>query len=121
MLYNLIMEKIVFIVFIVLGFIIYWKLSKPKSKLFHSHHLIQKREIKNIELLPCIRVPLGRRFLFYGRKHLHIHHWVYLGLILLLFIILGGGIFGIFSPIEGFSIGGILQGLAYRDRFKMKE
>lgn len=105
---------IVFILSLFLSFFVYKKFSKPKSRLFHSHHLVPNVEIKNIELLPCIRIPLGK-------KHLHIHHWIYLTLLLGTSLTIDSNLMGRLSFINGFCIGGIIQGLTYRDRFKLKD
>lgn len=110
-----------FIVFIALGFIFYRKFSKPKKKLFHSGHLIQKIKIKHIEILPCLKIPLGRKKFLFGRYHLHIHHWLYLGILLGISVSVDNNLLGKFWFLNGFCIGGILQGLTYSDKFKLKD
>ncbi|SRR5258708_7809041 len=111
----------IFIVFIILGFIFYKKFSKPKKRLFHSSHLVQKIEIKHIEILPCLKIPLGRKEFLFGRYHLHIHHWLYLGMLLGLSLLIDSNLFGRLSFLDGFFVGGIIQGLTYRDRFKLRD
>lgn len=50
------------------------------------------------------------RFLI-GREYIHIHHWIYCTLIVVLFFLID-----IFHPIlYGFLIGAALQGFTYRD------
>ena len=48
-----------------------------------------------------------------GGYYIHIHHWIYYSV-----FILGMYLFNFYSPIVyGLFIGGIIQGLTYRDRF----
>lgn len=114
------MGEVVFIISFLVGFLVYKKLSIPKSRLFHSHHLVPNVEIKHIEILPCLRIPLGKGR-FGGKRHLHIHHWIYLGLLLVISLFIDNRLTGNLSLVNGLCLGGIAQGLTYHDRFKLKE
>lgn len=114
------MERILFTTSIFIGFFVYWKFSKPKSKLFHSSHLVPNVELKHIELFPCLRIPLGRRMLW-KRRQLHIHHWIYLSFLLMVSLLINNNIFGQLGVINGFCIGGIIQGLTFKDKFKLED
>ena len=57
---------------------------------------------------------LERSVRFLIKDHyVHVHHWIYCSLLILLMIFLGY----VNSLIIGFLFGGVLQGLQYRDRF----
>ena len=48
-----------------------------------------------------------------GKYYLHIHHWIYYFLIIIILYVIN-----FYNPIiYGLIIGGIIQGLTYRDRF----
>src|SRR5437868_248068 len=89
------------------GFSLFLITSHPKSKV---HDKIKPRKIKNVYLLPHIKVE------FHDREY-HLHHWINLSSLLLLLYsarrrrLLGSRI------LRAFVMGGIVQGLCYKDRF----
>lgn len=106
--------ELIFILFLGGGFITYRFLSNPQSRFIHSHHLVPYVEIEHVEFLPCLRIPLGKR-------HIRVHHWIYLGLIALLSLTIDPNLFGKLPFINGFCLGGIIQGITYRDLFKLQD
>lgn len=90
------------------SFILFHLASHPKSKI---HGKIPKAKIKRFELSP--------RFTFEAKNRIfHLHHWMIFTPIYFFVQAKGAGIFqsDLFS---GFLIGGILQGLMYKDSLKL--
>jgi hypothetical protein len=99
---------IIFLASFAVGYYLFLLFSHPEKK----QHRLPKVRIRNIELLPNLKI--------HGRsKTYHIHHWVVLSIVLALGAFVYEGI--IRSPLlNGVTIGGILQGLRYKDRFKIR-
>jgi hypothetical protein len=58
------------------------------------------------------RIKRSLRFLICGYR-IHIHHWIYCSIILIILLIIK-----FYNPIIlGFMVGSIIQGLKYKDRF----
>ncbi|MBI2443528.1 MAG: hypothetical protein HYV40_06535 [Candidatus Levybacteria bacterium] len=99
---------IIFLVSFTIGYYIFLLFSHPGKK----KHKLPNIRIRNVELLPNFKIH-GRH------KTYHIHHWVVLSLALAVGAFLYEGI--IRSPLfNGVTVGGILQGLRYKDRFKIR-
>lgn len=99
---------IIFLTSLLVGYYLFLMFSHPEKK----QHKLPKLRVKNIQILPNLKI--------YGKhKDYHIHHWVLLSVILALGAFVYEGI--IRSPLlNGVTIGGILQGLRYKDRFKIR-
>jgi len=85
--------------------------------LYFSHPQKKKNKMPNIrfgiiEILPNFRIHLGK-------KTYHIHHWVTLSIITAL-VLLNYESFKYITVLKGMAVGGIIQGLAYPDRFKFR-
>lgn len=66
-------------------------------------------KLKNFELCPNIKVN-------FKHYQMHLHHWVALGLLFIMLSQLIGNIVDT-GVVKGFFIGGVAQGLTYKDRF----
>ncbi len=84
--------------------------SNPSSNL---HKKIPKERFKNIDLLPNLEIERKT-------KAYHLHHWLYLSVLYGLFILRKKKM-PQSKLLNGLFIGGILQGLTYKDRFKIVE
>lgn len=71
--------------------------------------------IWNVEILPCFRIHFKNSTFWF-------HHWFYLSVIIIGAVLLYDNImhFTTVKAAAGVSVGGILQGLTYPDRFKFK-
>lgn len=71
--------------------------------------------IGNIELLPNVRIHLKN-------STVHFHHWFYLTVLIVGAVVLYDNLmhFATAKAAAGASVGGIIQGLTYPDRFKFK-
>ena len=91
------------------SFLLFHLTSRPKSKINKKYPSLKFRRF---ELFPRINFEAKN-------KIFHIHHWMYLAPILLITQTVGRGIHFLQSDVlNGFIIGGILQGLMYEDSFK---
>lgn len=88
-----------------LGFMLFQLMSHPRS---HMHKKIPTKKIKNIHVLPHIKIQTKE-------KHIHLHHWMNLGSLYLVSFALKK--LRKSHLYHGFMLGGILQGLRYKDRF----
>jgi|SRR3989344_841200 len=82
-----------------------------------SHPLELKKKIpkirflKTVEILPNLRIHLKRHIL-------HVHHWIFLSAIFILLLVITSS-FTQLLLIKSFCFGGIVQGLRYKDRFRI--
>ncbi len=99
-----------FIVGSLFGFSLYYFLSNPKK--FKSK--MPQIKIGRLVMFPIVIIPLGK-------YQLHIHHWLYLTILLVIafFYLPLGYHWG--WIIKGFVAGGVVQGFCYKDRFKLLE
>src|SRR4030043_783637 len=72
---------------------------------------IAKLSFKFIEILPNLRIKLRKRIL-------HIHHWIFLAISFIVLSWLTSS-FTQLILLKSFCLGGILQGIAYQDRFRI--
>src|SRR3989344_2367915 len=91
------------------GFISLFALTHDTHKRSFKHKLPKIRLLKNFEVCPNIKF----RFSHY---QMHLHHWVALGLLFLILSEFAGGLVEV-NTVKGFFIGGVAQGLTYKDRF----
>lgn len=93
-----------------LGYGFFWLTSHP------THSPVRKKlpfkKIKNIHILPEVHIEAkGRKF--------HLHHWLNISFLYVI-LFLTRKSHRILSKItHGFLIGSILQGLSYKDRFRL--
>lgn len=87
-----------------IGFLLFTLATHPKSRI---NKKLPDKKIRNVQLFPRINVSTRNRIV-------HVHHWMFLTPILL-FI----QNFTQSNLLHGFLIGGILQGLMFKDRFKL--
>lgn len=81
--------------------------SHPRSRV---HKKIPKVKVKNVSLLPSFKIARKE-------KIYHIHHWLYLSS---LYVVLRRKkLLGKKTFLHGLLLGSIIQGLAYKDRFKV--
>lgn len=90
-----------------LGFMLFQLMSHPHS---HVHKKIPPKKIKNIHLLPHIKIQTKE-------KHIHLHHWMNLGSLYITSLVLKK--LRKSHLYHGFMLGSILQGLHYKDRFQI--
>ncbi len=85
------------------GFILFMLATHPGSKV---NRRLPEKKIKNLQIFPRFNVSAKNRVY-------HVHHWMFLTPILLV-------VQSLFQSniIHGFFIGGILQGLMFKDRFR---
>ena len=67
------------------------------------------RKVKRLQVLPNVKVELK------DDKHVHLHHWTLLGSLYVPYLIFRKKIRS--KILHGFLLGGIVQGLTYKDRF----
>lgn len=84
------------------GFIIFMLATHPGSKV---NKRLPDTKFKNLQVFP--RLSLSAR-----NRVFHVHHWMFLTPILILIQNLSQS-----NILHGFVIGGIVQGLLYKDRF----
>lgn len=89
-----------------LAYVAFWLTSHPRSNL---HQRLPKKKIKNIQLLPHVKI-VSRE------KTYHIHHWLIFSSLYVHLVIRKKIIRSKFK--QGLLLGGILQGLSYKDRFR---
>ncbi len=98
-----------FVFSIFVGYLTFLILSHPKRK----KSKIPNIGVWNIDILPNIRIHIGKRTY-------HFHHWLLLiGFIASTLVIFEG--IQYLAAAKGLAIGGILQGLTYPDRFKIRQ
>ncbi len=79
--------------------------EKKKNKLPHI-------KIKNLEILPNLRIH-------YKKTTLHIHHWFFISVLAIASFLLYEHLFQ-FIFVKGATLGSIIQGLRYKDRFNFR-
>ncbi len=99
---------VIFVVSVFVGYIFFLYLSHPEKKKNKVPHL----RIGNVELLPNFKIH-------FRSKTYHLHHWLTLSLLTALVLTTFEG-FNHLILLKGIAIGGILQGLRYPDRFKIR-
>lgn len=95
----------------VLGFTLYYLLSEGRNKSGSKSKTLQTKNFLG-KLIP------SAKFRIKGYE-IHVHHWLYLLVILMIIILFFRELFYNYPIIEGFLIGGIIEGLIYKNRFKM--
>ncbi|MFH1187119.1 MAG: hypothetical protein V1697_03015 [Candidatus Levyibacteriota bacterium] len=90
------------------GYLLFLYLSHPKKK----KHRLPKISLGNVDFLPNFRVHIGK-------KTYHFHHWFILALAIATPVIIRER-FQYPMIVQGFLIGGIIQGLRFSDRFKFR-
>lgn len=99
---------IIFLVSFAVGYYLFLLFSHPEKK----QHKLPRVKFRNIELLPNLKIHSRH-------KTYHIHHWVVLSVVLAVGALAYESILR--SPLlNGVTAGGILQGLRYKDRFKIR-
>lgn len=71
------------------------------------HKKIPNLKINRVQILPSFKIYARRRVI-------HLHHWIYLTLVLTVSFVTTSAFLDSFLT-RGFIIGGILQGLSFRD------
>lgn len=92
-----------------LGYLFFVLTSHPNSKV---HGKLPQKKIKNIQVFPNIKIARKD-------KEYHLHHWMNLSS-LYLFLLFKKRRMLRSKYLNGFFVGGILQGLSYDDRFKIR-
>lgn len=87
------------------GYMFFLYFSHPAKK----KHVLPRIKFKNIELLPNIRIH-------YRNTTLHLHHWLLLGMVTITSLVIYEGLQQLVL-VKGVAIGGMIQGLRYKDRF----
>lgn len=82
-------------------------ISRPKSRV----RILPEKRIKNIHVLPNIKI--ARR-----DKEYHLHHWINAAFLYSFYLMKKRRFTGS-KFFHGFMLGTILQGLTYKDRFKV--
>lgn len=100
------METIIlFALSFIIGYYLFLVFSHPEKK----KHKIPAIKYKNIEILPNCRIH-------FRSKTYHFHHWLILSVFVTGFFMVFDGM----PLVKGVAFGGILQGLSYKDRFKIR-
>jgi len=95
---------LIFLIFSIIGFFLSYLIAHPNSPL--NKHL-PKIDLKIIQLSPSVKIILRKRTI-------HLHHWMYSSILLVITITLGGGILDTLYS-KGFLLGGIVQGITFSD------
>lgn len=98
------MQILVFAFYTLVGYIANHFVSQPKGKI---NKKLPTVKFKFLQFSPHIKIYLGK-----GRV-IHIHHWFSFSVILVVSVYTGG-LFDSFAA-NGFLLGGIAQGLTYKD------
>ncbi|MEN9407324.1 MAG: hypothetical protein RLZZ455_540 [Candidatus Parcubacteria bacterium] len=99
---------IIFLVSFAVGYYLFLLFSHPEKK----QHKLPRVKFKNIEILPNLKIH-GRH------RTYHIHHWVLLSVVVAVGALAYESLLK--SPLlNGVTAGGILQGLRYKDRFRIR-
>ncbi|MCL5410516.1 MAG: hypothetical protein M1324_01525 [Patescibacteria group bacterium] len=91
-----------------LGFSFFWLISNPKSKVKRK---MPQKNFKNFHFSPNIRIVRKN-------KSYHFHHWFILMVFYLPILIRKRHLLR-YKFLHGFILGSILQGLSFKDRFKI--
>lgn len=95
-----------------IGYMLFWLTSHPT----HSpvRRRIPTKRIRNIEFMPEIKIRRKNR-------EYHVHHWLSISSLYLILLLVKRKKFLRSKLAQGFLIGSILQGLTYKDRFKIRQ
>lgn len=107
---------LLFAVALLVGYYLSVYVSKPVEK--NGRRLpnrLPHLKFKNIEILPCVRIHTKSKTIWF-------HHWFYLSVIVVGALLLYDNIMHYYpaKAAAGASIGGIIQGLRYPDRFRFR-
>jgi len=91
-----------------IGYLFFLYLSHPKKK----KNKVPKISIGRVDFLPNFRIHIGK-------KTYHFHHWLIFAIIIALPVIIKER-FQYPMVLQGFLVGGIVQGLRFSDRFKFR-
>jgi len=86
-----------------------WLLLSHPSKFLKNK--LPEIKLKSVQFLPNFRIKIKQ-------KLFHIHHWIFLILILGILIYTTNS-FTQLLLLKGFILGGAIQGITYKDRFKI--
>ena len=103
----MLLTVITFIISLFSGYTFFLYLSHPAKK----KHKVPHVKIKNIEILPNLKIH-------YRSTTFWIHHWILLSALAITSFIAFEGMHLAF--LKGAAIGGVLQGLRYKDRFHIR-
>lgn len=92
-----------------LGYFLFWLASHPTRSPLRKR--IPQKQFKSVSILPEIKI--ARR-----NKEYHFHHWLNISTLYLL-ILLKKKRLPHSKFINGLMLGGVIQGLSYKDRFKI--
>lgn len=92
-----------------LGYFLFWLASHPTRSPLRKR--IPQKQYKSISLLPEIKIARKN-------KEYHLHHWLNISTLYLL-IYLKKKRLPHSKFLNGLMLGGIIQGLSYKDRFKI--
>lgn len=98
---------ILFIFSLTIGYYFSNLVSDPGKK----KHKLPQIKIKNLEIMPNVRLHIRS-------KTFHIHHWVYWSVAAVLIVHFYDGVQQ--ALFQGATLGGVIQGLRYPDRFKIR-
>lgn len=93
-----------------IGFSLFWLTSHPTKSPFRRK--LPDKRIKNIGVLPEIKI-------YRKDKSYHLHHWMSLSTLYLFLMLTKKRKILRSKMVNGFLLGSILQGLSYKDRFKV--
>ena len=94
---------------VILGFAIFRFFSLPESKL---NTKLPKVRLFFVQLFPRFKIRLNKYFL-------HVHHWMLLSAVLAVLTLTSS--FAHLLIIKTLCLGGIIQGITYKDRFSLIE
>ena len=100
-----------FVIGALVGFTIYFLMSKGGNKPDSSNKAVKAKNFLG-SLIPSFKFQIKD-------YELHIHHWLYLTIIFLILFLFAGKLLSDYPMITGFLVGGIIEGLRYKDRFKL--
>lgn len=92
-----------------LGYFLFWLASHPTRSPIRKR--IPQKQFKSVEILPEIKIVRKN-------KEYHFHHWLNISTLYLL-IFLKKKRLPHSKFFNGLMVGGIIQGLSYKDRFKI--
>lgn len=91
----------------IVSFLAFTLATHPKSKI---NKKLPEKKIKNLQIFPRVSISIRDRVF-------HFHHWILLTPVYLFLSNVGG--FLSTNVVHGLFLGGIMQGLMFRDRFRM--
>lgn len=90
------------------GYTFFLYFSHPQKK----KHKLPVIRFKNIEILPNVKVH-------FRNTTYHLHHWLLLGVFTITSLVIYEGLMQL-ALVKGAAIGGMVQGLRYKDRFSIR-